>query len=178
MRVSMFDRLWFFGKNSGIHGLNRLFHDQNNTFASAEELLTNYLDAKLKYGLKTLAVSRFELLFSMVETENDSLLKYEYFEERGCRYSNEIPDGRLHVYSVYSYGACQLAYYTEELFERCGCVHPVRDKSYSNLYCNYTGLNCLSIYEAENNLNSRKYKLYQCAPSCVESEINVIHQSG
>ncbi|KAL4705247.1 hypothetical protein ACJJTC_010266 [Scirpophaga incertulas] len=94
---------------------------------SPEELATNELDYTFKFDVKPVSDKSVEYLFSMVEIENDPVLRYESKEVRGCRYLDEIPPGLLHVYPVYSYGACQLAQETQRLYEECGCIHPVRD---------------------------------------------------
>ncbi|XP_073946886.1 sodium channel protein Nach-like isoform X2 [Choristoneura fumiferana] len=144
---------------------------------SPEELATNQLDRKFQFDIKIREKNRVELLFSIVEIQNDPLLKFEDINVRGCRYLNEVPRIPLHDYPVYSYGACTLAQSTRDSFDQCGCIHPARDLNYQNMYCNYTGLNCLITFEAnkKNLVIDKPTAREQCLPSCLESELTMIH---
>nr|XP_032517427.1 uncharacterized protein LOC116770170 [Danaus plexippus plexippus] len=81
--------------------------------------------------------------------------------------------------TVYSYGSCSLARRIYKTFQRCGCVHPIQAKFYKDLYCNYTGLNCLVAYNVQrtkfgvNDDNEQN----DCLPSCEESHISIINFS-
>ncbi|XP_046967219.1 uncharacterized protein LOC124535156 isoform X2 [Vanessa cardui] len=48
-----------------------------------------------------------------------------------------------------------------------------------NLYCNYTGLNCLVTYEAlKTKLGNEDLEdATECLPSCIETELSIIHVS-
>ncbi|KAL0895500.1 hypothetical protein ABMA27_011610 [Loxostege sticticalis] len=156
----------------------RLLYDAYISVHSPEELSTNNLDIKFRFDVKTRAENRVEFLFSMVEMQNDPVVLTEDIGVRECRVLEEVPEGILHTYPVYSYGACRLAQETEHTFEHCGCIHPVRHSSYKHIYCNYTGLNCIV------NIEVQKQKLGTdthepdddaCLPSCFESELTTIH---
>ncbi|KAJ8733860.1 hypothetical protein PYW07_014411 [Mythimna separata] len=154
----------------------RLLADAELSIHSPEELSTNNHDVKLKHVIRPYSENRAELLFSVVEILNDVQLQRESVEDRGCRYLDEVPEDPLHTYPVYSYGACRLAESTKELYQRCGCVHPARDLTYENIFCNYTGINCWNAYEARKaKLGVDKSAKEDCVPSCVESELKTIH---
>ncbi|CAH2099639.1 unnamed protein product [Euphydryas editha] len=156
-----------------------LLADAQITIHSTEELSTDILDKKFKFEIITSVENHIDLLFSIIEVDDESLLQNEDISVRRCRYNHEIPKEPLHNYQVYSYGACHLAKSTAKAFQQCGCVQPVRDLSYKNIYCNYTGLNCLVTYKAlKTKLDNRdEADADDCLPSCNESELNIIHVS-
>ncbi|XP_063547535.1 acid-sensing ion channel 2-like [Cydia strobilella] len=157
----------------------RVHHDTDISVHSPEELSTNNLDNKFKFDVKTREQNWVEFLFSLVEMANDPLLKFEELLVRGCRYLEEVPAMALYTYPVYSYGACKLAESTKDSFRHCGCVHPARDLTNKDKYCNYTGLNCLVTYDAnKNKLGIEQTKNdAPCLPSCSESELTTTHIS-
>ncbi|XP_045450300.1 uncharacterized protein LOC123659074 [Melitaea cinxia] len=146
---------------------------------SREELSTDILDKKFRFEIVTSLENHIDIIFSIIEVDEDVLLHNEDITVRRCRYSHEILEEPLHTYQVYSYGACHLAKSTAKTFEQCGCVHPVRDLTYKNIYCNYTGLNCLVTYKAlKTKLGNRdEADTDDCLPSCDESELSIIHVS-
>ncbi|XP_050352590.1 uncharacterized protein LOC126774953 [Nymphalis io] len=156
-----------------------ILSDAQVTIHSSEELSTNVLDKKFKIDVKTNTENRIDIDFSIIEVDNENILQYEDIAIRKCRYNYEIPKESLHTYKVYSYGACRLAKSTAKAFEHCGCVHPVRDLSYKNIYCNYTGLNCLVTYEALKTKlgNEGVANATECLPSCNENELSIVHVS-
>ncbi|XP_050553608.1 uncharacterized protein LOC118262291 [Spodoptera frugiperda] len=156
----------------------RLLSDAEISIHSPEELSTQFLDGKLKEIVHTFIENHVSFLFSVVEIVNGEQLKTEPIEVRQCRYLHEVPDDLLHTYPVYSYGACRLAETTKEFYQQCGCVHPVRDPTYKELYCNYSGITCWNVYEGlKEKLGADKITKDNCLPSCVESELKTIHYS-
>ncbi|KAI8430107.1 hypothetical protein MSG28_000524 [Choristoneura fumiferana] len=53
---------------------------------------------EFQFDIKIREKNRVELLFSIVEIQNDPLLKFEDINVRGCRYLNEVPRIPLHDY--------------------------------------------------------------------------------
>ncbi|KAF9815024.1 hypothetical protein SFRURICE_010582 [Spodoptera frugiperda] len=149
----------------------RLLSDAEISIHSPEELSTQFLDGKLKEIVHTFIENHVSFLFSVVEIVNGEQLKTEPIEVRQCRYLHEVPDDLLHTYPVYSYGACRLAETTKEFYQQCGCVHPVRDLTYQELYCNYSGITCWNVYEGlKEKLGAEKIIKDNCLPSCVERD--------
>ncbi|KAM3958243.1 acid-sensing ion channel 1-like [Aphomia sociella] len=156
----------------------RLLSNAEISIHSPEELSTNHLGVKYKFEVMLYLANRVEYLFSLVEMENDPMLQAESLAIRRCRYLREIPSEPLFVYPAYSVGTCFLVKETMHLFDHCGCVHPIRDISYKEKYCNYTGLNCVSMVLEHEKLKVDKDKntLFEdCLPSCMEMEVTSIH---
>nr|XP_026484899.1 uncharacterized protein LOC113392614 [Vanessa tameamea] len=138
-----------------------ILSDAQVTIHSSEELSTNVLDKKFKLDVKTNRENFIDLVFSIIEVDNENVLQYEDIAIRKCRYNYEIPKEALHTYQLYSYGACRLAKSTAKAYEHCGCVHPVRD-----LTSLKTKLGNEDVADAT-----------ECLPSCIESELSIIHVS-
>ncbi|XP_031769715.2 acid-sensing ion channel 1-like [Galleria mellonella] len=156
----------------------RLLSNAEVSVHSPEELSTNQLSIKYKFEVMLYLANRVEYLFSLVETENDPMLQSEDLATRRCRFLTELPKDPLYVYPVYSFGTCYLVHETNHLFEHCGCVHPIRDIFYKNKFCNYTGLNCISLVQEHEKLKADKDKntmTLDCLPSCDEIEVTSIH---
>ncbi|XP_059049442.1 pickpocket protein 19-like [Achroia grisella] len=156
----------------------RLLENAEVSVHSPEELSTNNLNVKYKFEVMLYLANRVEYLFSLVEIENDPMLQTEGLDVRRCRYHRELPADPLFVYPVYSVGTCYLVQDTIHLYDDCGCVHPIRDLSYKNKFCNYTGLTCISMVQEREKLKVDKDKntMYgNCLPSCEEVEVTAIH---
>lgn len=67
---------------------------------SNEELATNSLGEKFKFQLRLHTANQFNILFSVVEIENEQAIVDETIAERKCRFVNEIPDDMIHTYRV------------------------------------------------------------------------------
>ncbi|KPJ13766.1 Pancreatic triacylglycerol lipase [Papilio machaon] len=155
------DKLFNVNQSTGPGVLTfRLLSDAQISIHSPEELSTKLLDNKFKIDVDLNYHNHVDILFSIVEVENDPLLQFETPNVRGCRYLEEVPNGFMHTYPVYSNGACRLARNTERSYQQCGCVHPVRDISCEKVK--------LGVDKGNND---------SCLPSCVESELTIVHTS-
>ncbi|KPJ20568.1 hypothetical protein RR46_00084 [Papilio xuthus] len=81
------DKLFSVNKSTGPGILTfRLLSDAQISIHSPEELSTKLLDNKFKVDVDLNYHNHVDILFSIVEVENDPLLQFETANVRGCRY--------------------------------------------------------------------------------------------
>lgn len=70
------------------------------TLHSTEELSTDILDKKFRFEIVTSLENHIDLIFSIIEVDDEVLLHNEDINVRRCRYSHEVLEEPLHTYQV------------------------------------------------------------------------------
>ncbi|XP_077293708.1 sodium channel protein Nach-like isoform X2 [Arctopsyche grandis] len=120
-----------------------------------------------------------DFIFEMIEMSNDQQVKEIDLDARKCRYPQEVLKNYFEKpYKLYGYSTCMITCETELMFKQCECVHHLRDNTFTDITCNFTGLICLSLFaEDKNKFGTDQVEKHcqHCIPSCEEIQLTKIH---
>ncbi|XP_062709387.1 sodium channel protein Nach [Aedes albopictus] len=116
-----------------------------------------------------------EIIFKVIELENNDNVHDISIKRRDCRFPWEFPENSLHLYNSYSFSSCAVECFIQTQIELCNCTHHLMPKSIKPLkICDYKGLTCLTEKSAE---LAKQRKQCPCLSSCVEPEYFVVYSS-
>ncbi|XP_019754664.2 sodium channel protein Nach [Dendroctonus ponderosae] len=137
-----------------------------------------FINAESNYMKDILLGEHYEILFNVVEIDNDARIIELPLWKRKCRFPWELPNN-LRVHRLYSYSTCLVQCHADNHFRICNCTHHLMPYYNKRSYCDIEGLKCLTNnFETVNRLHSKgsdKPGLScDCYPSCTEPEYNIV----
>ncbi|XP_062552114.1 sodium channel protein Nach [Armigeres subalbatus] len=116
-----------------------------------------------------------EIIFKVIELENNENVHDIAIERRDCRFPWEIPDQSLQLYNSYSFSSCAVECSIVAQIALCNCSNHLMPRAGKpTKMCDYKGLTCLTEKIVE--LGQRR-KRCPCLSSCVEPEYSIVHSS-
>ncbi|CAG9764960.1 unnamed protein product [Ceutorhynchus assimilis] len=120
-----------------------------------------------------------EVVFNVMEIENDQTIVNVPIKKRECRFPKEVPH-YLKVHKLYSYSTCMVQCHAKYHLKMCNCTHHFMPYYSKQGYCDIDGLKCLTDnFEIFNRLRLLRdteelRNICECLPSCTEPEYNII----